>query len=108
MSRLIIYVFHFEDCNSNRSSISDFNRQNRSEVLLSLSMSRRFLKTKDKILCVFKILSQGVPVGDNPVTEREFPDISSAMFNEHFVSIICGFVNVRQVYEICTVNINTI
>ena len=97
MSRLIICAFHFEDCNSNSTFTSDFNRQNRSEVLLSLSMSRRFLKTKDKILCVFKILSQGVPVGYNPVTEREYPDVSAAMFNEHFVSTICCFIKVRQV-----------
>ena len=98
MSRLIICAFHFEGCNSNRTFKSDFNRQNRSKNLLSLSvsMSRRF-KTKVKILCTYNILSQGVPVGDNPVTDREVPDVSAAMFSEHFVSTICCFVKVKQV-----------
>ena len=50
-----------------------------------------------KILCTYNIVSQGVPVGDNPVTEREFPDVSAAMFSEHFVSTFCCFVKVRQV-----------
>ena len=81
MSRLLICVFHFEDCNSNRTFRSDFNRQNRSKVLLSLSMSRKFLETKVKILWTYNILSQGVPVGDSPVSEREFSDVSAAMFN---------------------------
>ena len=97
MSRLIICAFHFDDCNSNRTFKSDFNRQNRSKVLLSLSVSRRFLETKVTILWTYNILSQGVPVGGNPVTEREFSDVSAAMFNELFVSTICCFIKVRQV-----------
>ena len=99
MSRLIICVFHFEDCNSSRTFRSDFNHQDRSKILLnlSLSVSRRCLKTKVKILCTYNILSQVVPVGDNPVTEREFLDVSAAMISEHSVGTICCCVKVRQV-----------
>ena len=50
-----------------------------------------------KILCTYNIVSQGVPVGDNPVTEIEFPDVGAAKLHEHFVGTICCFVKVRQV-----------
>ena len=94
-----ICLFHFEDCNRNRTFRSNSNRQNRrKKVLIILLMSRKFLKTEVEIVCTLNFLCQGVPVDDKPLTDLELPYISAAMLNDNFVCKVCCFVQVRLVF----------